>query len=386
MSKNSSVALDLCRALIRCPSVTPADAGALATLENFLKAAGFATHRLRFSEAGTPDVDNLYARIGGGGPYLVFAGHTDVVPPGDRALWRFDPFAAEIADAKVFGRGASDMKGAVAAFAAAAASYVADRRNFRGSIGFLITGDEEGPALNGTAKLLAWAKLRGERFDHCLLGEPTCSEKLGDAIKIGRRGSLTAELVVHGRQGHVAYPERACNPIPALLRLLDALIAAPLDAGTAHFPPSNLEIVTVDVGNPAANVIPATAKACFNVRFNDLWTPKTLRAEIAQRCAAAARGARYDLVFERCNAEAFVTEPDRFTELVGQAAAARTGLKPKFSTSGGTSDARFIRAYCPVVEFGPIGASVHMADEHIALADLEALTEIYRDILERYFG
>lgn len=386
MPQASSPTLNLCQALIRCASVTPNDAGALAVLEGHLKAAGFATQRLRFSEPGTPAVDNLYARIGAGAPYLVFAGHTDVVPPGDRSQWRFDPFAAEVAEGMVFGRGASDMKGAVAAFAAAAAAYVAEHGTISGSIGFLITGDEEGPAINGTAKLLAWAEARGERFDHCLLGEPTSAATLGDAIKIGRRGSLNAGLVVHGRQGHVAYPRRAENPIPHLMRLLDALIATPLDRGTSHFEPSNLEIVTIDVGNPAMNVIPAAAHARFNIRFNDLWTPATLEAEIARRCAAAAAGARYDLSFEPCNASAFLTEPDRFTDLVSQAVAARTGLKPALSTSGGTSDARFIRAYCPVVEFGLVGATVHMVDERIAVADLEALTEIYRDILERYFG
>jgi succinyl-diaminopimelate desuccinylase len=386
MSSSPVSALDLAQALIRCASVTPDDAGALTILDNHLRRAGFATHRLRFAQTGTPDVDNLYARIGAGAPYFVFAGHTDVVPPGDRAHWRFDPFAAEVADGMVFGRGASDMKGAVAAFAVAAMAYVADHKTLKGSIGFLITGDEEGPAINGTAKLLEWAQARGERFDHCLLGEPTGREKLGDAIKIGRRGSLNAALVVHGRQGHVAYPQRADNPIPPLMRLLGALIATPLDQGTPHFERSNLEIVTIDVGNPAMNVIPATAHAHFNVRFNDLWTPKTLEAEIARRCAAAAQAARYDLSFEPCNALAFVTEPDRFTNLVSDAVIARTGLRPELSTSGGTSDARFIRAYCSVVELGLVGATVHMVDERIALADLEALTQIYRDILERYFG
>lgn len=387
----SQAALDLCRALIRCASVTPQDDGALSVLETYLKTAGFITYRLRFSEPGTPDIDNLYARIGSGAPYLLFAGHTDVVPPGDRALWRFDPFAGEIADGMIYGRGASDMKGGIAAFAAAAAAYLGAHGS-KGSIGLLITGDEEGPAINGTAKLLAWAAARGERFDHCLLGEPTCREKLGDTIKIGRRGSLNVKLVVHGRQGHVAYPERAENPIPHLLRLLDALSAPPLDKGTAHFPPSNLEIVTIDVGNPAMNVIPSAARAHFNVRFNDGWTPETLEAEIVRRCAAAAhgaaaaRGARHELKFEPCNASAFSTEPDRFADLVAEAIAARTGLMPDLSTSGGTSDARFIRSYCPVVEFGLVGATQHMIDEHIAIADLEALTDIYRDILERYFG
>ncbi len=379
-------ALELAQALIRCPSVTPKEAGALALLEDRLRALGFATHRVTFSEKGTPDVENLYARIGSGAPYFVFAGHTDVVPPGECAEWRFDPFAGEVADGMIWGRGASDMKGAIAAFVAAAAAYIGARKTLKGSIGLLVTGDEEGPAVNGTAKLLAWAVARGERFDHCLVGEPTSADRLGDRLKIGRRGSLTGWLVVHGRQGHVAYPRRAENPIPALIRMLDALNAAPLDAGTAHFEPSNLEIVTIDVGNAAANVIPSTARARFNVRFNDAWTPQKLEEEIARRCAVAAHAARYDLTFEPCNAVAFVTTPDRFTELVAQAVTARTGAKPDLSTSGGTSDARFMRAHCPVVEFGPLGATAHMVDERIAISELEELTDIYRDILERYFG
>ncbi len=379
-------ALELTQALIHCPSVTPKEAGALALLEDRLKALGFTTHRVAFSEQGTPDVENLYARIGNGAPYLVFAGHTDVVPAGERALWRFDPFGGEIADGMIWGRGASDMKGAIAAFVAAAAAYIGVHKTLKGSIGLLLTGDEEGTAVNGTAKLLAWAAARGERFDHCLVGEPTSAKVLGDTLKIGRRGSLTGRLVVHGKQGHVAYPRRAENPIPALLRMLDTLLAAPLDAGTAHFEPSNLEIVTIDVGNAAANVIPSAVQARFNVRFNDIWAPQTLAAEIERRATDAAQGARYELTFEPCNAVAFVTMPDRFTELVAQAITARTGMKPEISTSGGTSDARFVRAHCPVVEFGPLGATAHMADEHVAVSDLEALTDIYRDILERYFG
>jgi succinyl-diaminopimelate desuccinylase len=379
-------ALDLCRALIRCPSVTPADGGALPFLDELLRAHGFATHRLTFEEPGQPPIDNLYARIGSGRPYLIFAGHTDVVPVGDAAQWRFAPFAGEVAEEMVWGRGASDMKGAIAAFTRAALDFIGKHGPDKGSIGFLITGDEEGPAVNGTVKLLAWAKEHGEHFDHCLLGEPTNPDTLGDMIKIGRRGSLNGGLIVEGKQGHVAYPKRANNPIPHLLRLLQALLATPLDAGTPHFDPSNLEIVTVDVGNPATNVIPGKAQARFNVRFNDLWTPETLAAEIERRCASVADGAAYRLAFDPCNALAFVTKPDRFTELVARAIEAKTGRKPALSTSGGTSDARFISAYCPVVEFGLVGATMHMVDERVAVADLAALTDIYRDILERYFG
>jgi succinyl-diaminopimelate desuccinylase len=386
MSKQEVTALDLCRALIRCPSVTPEDAGSLPLLEALLKEHGFATERVTFAEAGLPAIDNLYARIGTGAPYLIFAGHTDVVPIGDRSAWRFDPFSAELAEDMVWGRGASDMKGAIAAFASAALGFIAKHGTAKGSIGFLITGDEEGPAVNGTAKLLDWAKAKGERFDHCLLGEPTNPEALGDMVKIGRRGSLNGTLIVEGKQGHVAYPQRADNPIPHLLRLLAALIAPPLDAGTAHFDPSNLEIVSIDVGNPAANVIPAKAQARFNVRFNDLWTDATLAAEIERRCAAIAGSARYKLAFDPCNALAFVTEPDRFTALVTEAIAKRTGRFPKLSTSGGTSDARFIRSFCPVVEFGLVGATMHMVDERVAVADIETLSAIYADILENYFG
>jgi succinyl-diaminopimelate desuccinylase len=379
----TTAALDLCRALVRCRSVTPEDGGALGVLEAALKQAGFATQRIGFSEPGTPDVDNLYARFGTSVPFLVFAGHTDVVPVGEATNWRFDPFGAEIADGAIWGRGTVDMKGGVAAFAAAACTFVARRSLPKGSIGFLITGDEEGPAINGTKKLLRWAYDKGERFDHCIVGEPTSLEVLGDTIKIGRRGSLNATLVVHGHQGHAAYPERADNPIPKLMRLLNALTAAPLDKGTRQFGASNLEIVSVDVGNLAFNVIPAEARARFNIRFNDLWTPETLAAELCGRLDPA--GAKFTLTFEPCNAPAFLTTPDAFTKLVTDAVEKKTGRRPARSTSGGTSDARFIRAYCPVVEFGLVGATVHMEDEHVAIADIEALTEIYAAILVDYF-
>jgi succinyl-diaminopimelate desuccinylase len=380
----SASAIDICRALVKCASVTPQDAGALGALDAVLQQAGFATHRVVFSAAGTPDIANLYARVGTTVPNLVFAGHTDVVPVGDAAKWRFDPFSAEVADGAVWGRGVADMKGAVAAFASAACAFIARHGTEKGSISFLITGDEEGPAINGTDKLLRWAVERGERFDHCLLGEPTNMQMLGDMIKIGRRGSLNGTLIAQGRQGHVAYPQRADNPIPHLLRLL-AAFGPSLDSGTAHFDASNLEIVSVDVGNPAFNIIPAEARARFNIRFNDLWTPETLAAELRSR-AAAAKGANFTLGFEPCNAVAFLTPPDRFTDLVASAIETKTGRKPVLSTSGGTSDARFIRAYCPVVEFGLVGATMHMVDEHVAVADIEALTGIYAAILEAYFG
>ena len=385
MSDVAASAIDLCRALVRRPSVTPEDAGAQDVLEAELKAAGFSTQRIVFSETGTPDIQNLYARIGAGAPHLVFAGHTDVVPPGDAARWRFDPFGAELNDGEIYGRGVADMKGAIAAFAAAAIAFVGRHGSGKGSISLLITGDEEGPAINGTEKLLRFAHERGARFDHCILGEPTNPDALGEMIKIGRRGSLNGTLSVRGRQGHVAYPRRAKNPIPSLVRLITALIDLPLDAGTAHFDASNLEIVSVDVGNRAFNIIPAEAQAKFNVRFNDLWTPETLAAELGERAAAAGE-ADYELRFEPCNALAFLTPPDGFTQLVSAAIEKHTGRRPSASTSGGTSDARFIRAYCPVVEFGLVGATMHMIDEHVAVKDIEVLTAIYSTLLEDYFN
>ena len=378
-------AVALLRDLIRCPSVTPADAGALGVLEDMLNSAGFATHRVTFSAPGTPDIDNLYARIGTSAPCLLFAGHTDVVPPGNAADWRFDPFSGEIADGQIWGRGAADMKGGVAASVAAALAWL-EKHGVpeKGSIGFLITGDEEGPAVNGTVKLLDWLRDRGETFDHCILGEPTNPDALGDMIKIGRRGSLTGRIVVHGRQGHVAYPHLAENPVPAMVKLLAALTARPLDKGTANFDASNLEVVTVDVGNTATNVIAAQATAVFNIRFNDLWTPATLEAEIRSRIAGVE--GRWELAFDATNAVAFLTAPGAFTALVAGAVEQETGRRPALSTTGGTSDARFIVRDCPVVEFGLVGKTMHAVDERVAVADVEKLAAIYEKALEAYFA
>nr|B8IFQ0.2 RecName: Full=Succinyl-diaminopimelate desuccinylase; Short=SDAP desuccinylase; AltName: Full=N-succinyl-LL-2,6-diaminoheptanedioate amidohydrolase [Methylobacterium nodulans ORS 2060] len=384
---NTPSPLALTQGLIRCPSVTPAEGGALSLLADLLGAAGFSVERPVFSEPGTPDVENLYARIGTAGPCLLLAGHTDVVPPGDLAAWRHDPFGGVVEEGEVHGRGAVDMKGGIACLAAAILAFLAERGpDFGGSIAFLITGDEEGPAVNGTVKLLAWARQKGERFDHCILAEPTNPDRLGDMIKIGRRGSLTAALTVHGVQGHVAYPHRAENPIPGLIRLAGALLAAPLDAGTAHFDASNLEFTTVDVGNPASNVIPAEARAVFNIRFNDLWTPATLEAELRRRLDAAAGNAvRYTLAVQPTNAVAFLTQPDPFVDLVTAAIEAETGRRPALSTTGGTSDARFIKDACPVIEFGLVGQTMHQIDERAALADLDRLTAIFRRVLDAYF-
>jgi succinyl-diaminopimelate desuccinylase len=375
--------LEIARALIAFPSVTPADAGALPYLARILGAAGFSTEIVAFTSPGSRPVDNLYARFGTAAPNFVFAGHTDVVPPGDLAKWRFDPFSGAVADGRLWGRGAADMKGGVAAAVAAAIRFVAANPP-KGSISFLITGDEEGPATDGTVKLLQWALAKGERFDHCVLGEPTSVAALGDTIKNGRRGSLTGRLRLLGKQGHVAYPHLAENPVRALAPVLTALQSPPLDAGTADFDASNLEIASVDVGNPASNVIPGEVRLVFNTRFNDRWTPSTLAAEIERRVAEAATG-RYELTFDPCNAVAFLTPRGPFTDLVARAITEVTDRQPRLSTSGGTSDARFIKDACPVVEVGLVGATMHGVDENVETADLEALSRIYERTLALYF-
>lgn len=374
--------------LLRCPSVTPAEGGALARLEAVLQAAGFSVHRITFREPGTADVENLYARIGTGSPHLVFAGHTDVVPPGDDAAWSHPPFAAEIADGVLYGRGAVDMKGAIACKVAAVLDHLAARGGaLKGSISFLITGDEEGVAINGMVKLLKWAAARGERYDHCILGEPTNPDTLGDMIKIGRRGSLNGTLVVAGTQGHVAYPERADNPVRGIVQLIAALLAEPLDRGSAHFDPSNLEFTSIDVGNKTVNIIPAEARARFNIRYNDCHTRDGLQALVEKRAAAAASGRiRWRIDWDASNADVFLTRPGPFVDLVSAAIADVTGRMPALSTSGGTSDARFIKDVCPVIEFGLANSTMHKIDEHVAIADLVALTAIYRRILDRYFA
>ena len=377
----------IARDLLRCPSMTPAEAGALALLEKTLSGAGFSVHRVTFSEPGADDVENLYARIGTDGPHLVFAGHTDVVPPGDEARWRHPPFAGDIADGVLFGRGAVDMKGAIACELAAVLDYLAANGGKpKGSISFLITGDEEGVAVNGTVKLLQWAAARGEKFDHCILGEPTNPKQLGDMVKIGRRGSLNGTLIVTGMQGHVAYPALADNPVRRIVAIMAAAIAEPLDAGSAHFDPSNLEFTSVDVGNKTVNVIPAEARARFNIRFNDRHTQGSLKALVEARARAAALGGHFRIEWEPSNTDVFLTEPGPFVDMVSGTIAEVTGSRPELSTSGGTSDARFIKDYCPVVEFGLVNATMHKIDESVAMADLVKLTAIYRRILDRYFA
>jgi succinyl-diaminopimelate desuccinylase len=390
MSDTSS-ALSIARDLLRCPSVTPADAGALGVLETVLKGAGFEVHRVTFSEPGAADIDNLYARIGSGAPHITFAGHTDVVPPGDESAWTHGAFAGDVKDGFLYGRGAVDMKGGIACSVAAALEYLAanggqPQENGKGSISFLITGDEEDIAVNGTIKLLQWAAARGEKFDHCVLGEPSNVEELGDCIKIGRRGSLSGTLYVDGIQGHVAYPHRASNPVPDIAALIVALSNEPLDRGSAHFQASNLEFTSVDVGNTASNVIPAQASAKFNIRFNDHHSQESLRALIEARVAkATGNRIKARIVWEPSNADVFVIKPGAFTDLVVAAIEEVTGRRPDLNTGGGTSDARFITRYCPVIEFGLVGQTMHQIDERTPVADLEKLTKIYRGVLDRYF-
>lgn len=385
-------ALSIARDLIRCPSVTPADAGALGVLETALAAAGFICHRVTFSEEGTTDVENLYARIGNEGPHLTFAGHTDVVPPGDESAWSVGAFSGEVKDGFLHGRGAVDMKGGIACSVAAVLEHLAanggmPRADGKGSISFLITGDEEDVSINGTIKLLKWAAERGEKFDHCVLGEPSNVETLGDTIKVGRRGSQSGTLVVEGVQGHVAYPHRASNPVPDISRLIVAISAEPLDHGSAQFQASNLEFTSVDVGNKASNVIPGEARAKFNIRYNDNHTQASLRELVETRLAkACGNRIRARIVWEPSNSNVFVTKPGPFTDLAVAAIEEVTGRKPELSTSGGTSDARFISSYCPVIEFGLVGQTMHQVDERVPVADLEKLTKVYRGILTRYFG
>ena len=375
----------LAQSLIRCPSVTPADAGALDTLTRALQPVGFACRRMPFEAPGTARIDNLFAKLAGKRPgkHFSFAGHSDVVPVGRRESWSVDPFAAEIIDGRLYGRGAADMKGAIAAFAGAAARFVAKTGgDFPGAISLLITGDEEGPSVNGTKPMLQALAAGGEKFDGCLVGEPTNPKRLGEMAKIGRRGSWTGHLTVKGVQGHIAYPHLADNPPHRLARMIVALTEAPLDRGTAHFEPSTLQVSTIDVGNPATNVIPAEARASFNSRFNDGFNPATLEAEVRRRLDEI--GGTYELRTE-CSGISFVTPPGQLSDLVTGAVQAVTGLKPELSTTGGTSDARFIKDYCPVIEFGLMGATMHKVDENVAIADILQLSDIYERILDSYF-
>ncbi|MEC9226128.1 MAG: succinyl-diaminopimelate desuccinylase [Pseudomonadota bacterium] len=375
-----SHAVELTQRLIRCPSVTPQEGGALDCLEAELSGLGFACERLPFGE-GDSRIDNLFARRGGAGPHLCFAGHTDVVPVGDMAAWTHDPFAAEISDGRLYGRGAADMKSGIAAFVAAIARVPA--KDIDGSISLLITGDEEGDAVNGTVKMVEWAAANGHRPDMCIVGEPTSPQALGDVIKNGRRGSLSGRLVVEGQQGHVAYPHLADNPVTRLLAMLAPVNGCELDAGTPHFGPSTANVTTVDVGNPATNVIPARAKAGFNIRFNTEHSADSLIGWLEEHFARI--GGDWTVEW-KSNADPFITAPGPLTDLISESCRAVTGRTPELSTGGGTSDARFITKLCPVAEFGLVGQTMHKVDENVATADIDGLSAIYETAIRRFFS
>jgi succinyl-diaminopimelate desuccinylase len=368
--------LGLAQALMRCNSVTPADGGSLSVLSAALEHLGFTVTRLKYGE-----IDNIFARLGTEGPHLCFAGHTDVVPVG-AANWRFDPFGATVHDGVLYGRGACDMKGAIAAFVAGVARHLADGKP-KGSISFLITGDEEGPAVDGTVKVLEWMKANDQIPDFCLVGEPTCPVRLGDMVKIGRRGSVNMKIEIHGTQGHVAYPQRADNPVHRLIRAVSALTAAPVDAGTDWFEPSSLQITSMDVGNTATNVIPSSARAALNIRFNDKHTGKSLTDWV--RATIAQHADRFDLE-SSISGESFVTKPGPLVDILRRAIVDATGVEPKLDTGGGTSDARFIANYCPVAEFGLVGATMHQTDERVPVAEMRELARIYRGVIASFLA
>jgi len=380
--------VELAQALIQCNSVTPAEGGALTLLESKLRPAGFSCHRLTMTEPGTPDVENLYARLGTGAPHLCFAGHTDVVTAGDAAAWSHPPFGAVVEEGILYGRGAVDMKGGIACFLAAALGYLAEHGGLtRGSLSFLITGDEESVAINGTRKLLGWLRQRQEQIDACLVGEPTSAERLGDEIKIGRRGYVNATVIVEGKQGHSAYGDKAVNPIPKLARIIDRLTTSVLDDGSEHFQKSSIEPTIISVPNTATNVIPGSARANFNIRYNDLHTRADIEAWVLKHCQAAAQEleAKFALAFEG-SGDVFLTKPGQFTDMMAAAVTKITGRRPSLTTNGGTSDARFIKDMCPVVEFGLRNGSAHHIDEHVPVAELEMLTAIYRELIATFFA
>ncbi len=367
--------LPLAQDLLRCASVTPADAGAQDVLAAALTGLGFTVTRLKFGE-----IENLFAEIGTDGPHFCFAGHTDVVPPGN-ANWKAAPFAGEVRDGVLYGRGACDMKGGIAAFVAGAADYLAAGGS--GKISLLITGDEEGPAVDGTVKVLDWMAAHGKIPDFCLVGEPTNPTVLGEMIKVGRRGSINATITVHGTQGHVAYPHRVDNPVHRLVRALDALIAAPIDAGSEFFEPTSIQVTSIDVGNKVTNLVPDSAQAMLNIRFNERHTGAALAAWIRATVARYAERFNVDIAI---SGESFLTAPGPVVDRVCRAIAASTGQQPKLDTGGGTSDARFIAKFCPVAEFGLVGATMHQVDESVPLADLRALAGTYRAVLDAFFA
>ena len=396
LSRPLSRSAQILRDLVRCPSITPLEGGALDSLQKALEKLGFEVHRMVFSDDNTPDVENLYARLGTSAPHICFAGHTDVVPIGEIADWKRDPFAGEVVDGEMIGRGTVDMKGGIACFLAAVEKHLGENGKPEGSISFLITGDEEGPSINGTDKLLQWADQRGEKFDACIVGEPVNPNEMGDAIKIGRRGSLSGILTVNGKQGHAAYPHLADNPVRGMLDLLDSLLAVEFDNGTDNFQATNLEVTTIDVGNPATNVIAAKATATFNIRFNDNWDGDSIQKEILRRFEVGANSQRigksksgktnYNVEWIGRVSPVFITHDENLIKMISTAVKSITGKTPELSTGGGTSDARFIKDYCPVVEFGLVGQTMHQVDERTKLSDLDTLTEIYGKFLEVYFA
>lgn len=394
MTQNISRSAEILRELIRCPSVTPEEGGALTYLENQLTKLGFNVERITFSDQNTPDVENLYARLGSKAPHIMFAGHTDVVPIGNKDDWSSDAFSGDVRDGVMYGRGAVDMKGGIACFLGAVEAYLSGNK-LDGSISFLITGDEEGPSINGTDKLLKWAAEKGETWDACIVGEPSNPNAIGDVIKNGRRGSLSGRITVNGVQGHAAYPHLSDNPVNGMIDLLNVLLGTPFDEGTEMFQPSNLEVTSVDVGNTATNVIAAKASAGFNIRFNDLWTGDTVKQEIKRRLEEGAKSARirngkdtpvdFEIEWLGRVSHVFLTKDDTLINTLSEAIKNVTGKTPELSTSGGTSDARFIKDYCPVVEFGLVGQTMHQVDERTALNDVDKLTAVYQSFLENYF-
>lgn len=372
--------LELTKLFIRCPSITPAEAGVLDELSGVLSRLGFTVHRLKFEEKGYDPVENIYARLGARQPLLCFAGHLDVVPPGDSHRWSFPPFEPTVKDGMLYGRGAEDMKSAIACFICAIEKFI--KQPFNGSIGLIITCDEEGIAVNGTKKLLEWMEKNGEKPDACIVGEPTNPDAIGQMMKIGRRGSINSVLTAHGKQGHVAYPHLAQNPNTSLVKMLHQLTTSKLDNGNEFFPPSNLEVTSIDVGNPTTNLIPEKASASINIRFNNIYSGASIEEWLHARLKET--GASYTLT-SRVSGESFLTPPGHLSDVMSGAIKQVTGKTPEFSTSGGTSDARFIKDYCPVVEFGTTGLTAHKVDECVKVDDLYTLTDIYLEALRRYF-
>ena len=378
--------LQLAKELIRFPSVTPVDAGVMKFLEKKLKKLGFKTKTLEFREKGFKSVKNLYARLGTKGPNLCYAGHLDVVPPGNIKDWTINPFKPSIKSGHLIGRGANDMKSSIAAFVSAVSIFLIQNKKFNGSISLLITGDEEGDAVNGTKKVVEFSKKKKEKINFCLVGEPTNPNRLGEMIKIGRRGSLTGKLTIFGLQGHVAYPDRANNPSTIIVKILKELKDINFDKGTKDFQPTNLEVTKININNTADNVIPAAAEATFNIRFNNKHSSNSIKKRLNKIFIKINK--KYKSKFKinyRVSGEAFLTKPNKTTFMIQNIIKKITKIKPKLSTTGGTSDLRFIKAISPGLEFGLVGKTMHKVDEAVSLKDLKNLTKIYQNILQNYF-